>query len=235
MSETPYSESPSNSEATAQEPVAGGFVGIDPVELSRGEAHRLLLHCVAPRPIAFASTISPDGVANLAPFSYFMAGGANPPSVVISPLTNRHGQPKDTLRNIEATGEYVVNVVTYSMRDKMNFASAEFPYGVDETAVAGFTRAPCAKVRPPRVAESPLALECRLFKIVPHGEGPLSANYVIGEVVYFHVAQSLMSDGELDARRVDYIARMGADWYARANPEAMFELPRPPKIEQSAT
>src|SRR5439155_16420604 len=104
-------------------------VGIDPAGLSRADAHRLLLHCVAPRPIALTSTLSPDGAPNLAPFSYFMAGGANPPSVVISPLTDRAGNPKHTLRHIEATGEYVINVVTYAIRDRVNIASAEFPYG----------------------------------------------------------------------------------------------------------
>src|SRR5262245_38103038 len=107
-------------------------VGFDPVEMTVAEAHRLLLHCVAPRPIALTSTLSPDGLPNLAPFSYFMAGGANPPSVVISPLTTREGGAKDTLRNIEATGEYVINVATHAIRDRVNHASAEFPYGVNE-------------------------------------------------------------------------------------------------------
>src|ERR1051325_8108259 len=117
-------------------------IGIDPVELDLVDAHRLLLHCVAPRPIAFTSTLSAEGVPNLAPLSYFMAAGANPPSVVISPLTDRNGQPKDTLRNIQATGEYVINVVTFEMREKMNYASAEFPFGVSEWEQAGFTAAP---------------------------------------------------------------------------------------------
>src|SRR5437588_12438471 len=161
------------------------------------DAHRLLLHCVAPRPIAFVSTLSPDGLPNLSPFSYFMAGGANPPSVVISPLTDRNGQPKDTLRNIQATAEYVINVVTYEMREKMNYASAEFPYGVNEWEKAGFTPAPAVKVKPARVEESPLSIECRLFQVVPHGSGSLSANYVIGEVVYFHVSKAIMPDGVL--------------------------------------
>src|SRR5438477_1475278 len=102
--------------------------GVAPEALSPGDCHRLLLHCVAPRPIAFVSTLSAEGVANLAPFSYFMAGGANPPSVVVSPLTDRTGQPKDTLRNIQASGEYVINVVTHAMRERMNRASAEFPF-----------------------------------------------------------------------------------------------------------
>jgi flavin reductase (DIM6/NTAB) family NADH-FMN oxidoreductase RutF len=161
-----------------------------------------------------------------------MAGGASPPSVVISPLTDRAGQPKDTLRNIQATGEYVINVVTYAMREKANLASSEFPYGVSEWEQAGLTPAPAVKVRPARVLESPLAIECRLYEVLTHGTGYLSANYIVGEVVYFHVAGHLMKDGALDATRVDYVSRMGADWYTRSLPEAMFELPRPPRVEK---
>ena len=209
------------------------FVGIDPGELSRADAHRLLLHCVAPRPIAFTSSLSEEGVPNLAPFSYFMAGGANPPSVVISPMTARDGSHKDTLRNIRATGEYVINVVTYAMREKMNNASTEFPYGVPEWSMCGFTPAESAKVKPARVAESPLAIECKLHDIVSHGSGPLSANYVIGEVIYFHIAESVMREGVLDARLVDYISRMGGDWYGRTDESSMFEMPRPPRLENT--
>jgi flavin reductase (DIM6/NTAB) family NADH-FMN oxidoreductase RutF len=208
------------------------FVGFDPSEMSPGDAHRLLLHCVAPRPIAFTSTLSPEGARNLAPFSYFMAGGANPPSVVISPLTDRTGGPKDTLRNILATGEYVINVATYGIRDRLNLASAEYPYGVSEWEQAGFLPAPSVRVRTPRVLECPLAIECRLFQVIPHGEGPLAANYVIGEVIYVHVREDLLVEGRVDARRVDYIARMGADWYDRATADTMFELPRPPRIDK---
>src|SRR5258708_10926233 len=208
------------------------FLGIDPSEMSLADAHRLLLHCVAPRPIAFTSTLSAEGTPNLAPFSYFMAGGANPPSVVISPLTDRNGQPKDTYRNIQATGEYVINVVTYEMREKMNHCSAEFPYGVDEWEQTAFTAAPSVMVKPNRVAESPLSIECRLYQLVPHGDGPLSANYVIGEVVYFHVCKSIMPEGVLDATKVDYIARMGGDWYNRADADSMFEMARPARVDK---
>ncbi len=196
------------------------------------DAYRLMLHCVSPRPIAFVSSASEAGLPNLAPFSFFMAGGANPPSVVISPTVGREGQPKDTLRNILETGEYVLNVVTYAMREKMNQASAAYPYGVSEWEEAGFTPSKSVKVRPAHVGESPLAMECRLHQIVPHGEGAMAATYVIGEVVYFHVAESLLEGDAIDPRRVDYIARMGGDWYSRVSPEAMFELGRavyPPK------
>jgi flavin reductase (DIM6/NTAB) family NADH-FMN oxidoreductase RutF len=208
------------------------FIGFDASALSIPEAHRLLLHCVAPRPIALTSTLSAAGIPNLAPFSYFMAGGASPPSVVISPLTTRTGGEKHTLRNIRDTGEYVINVVTYEIREHVNRASAEYPDGVSEWEQAGFTPDASVRVRPARVRDSPLAIECRLFRIVPHGSGPLSANYVIGEVLYFHVAARLLTGGVLDPRRVDYVTRMGADWYARALPEGMFEMPRPPRPER---
>jgi flavin reductase (DIM6/NTAB) family NADH-FMN oxidoreductase RutF len=205
---------------------------IAPEDLSETDRHRLLLHCVAPRPIAFVSTLSANDLPNLSPFSYFMAGGANPPSVVISPLTDRSGLPKHTHRNIVATGEYVINVVTFAMRERMNIASAEYPYGVSEWDEAGFAPAPSVRVKPPRVAESPLSIECQLFAIVPHGIGPLSANYIIGEVVHFHIADDLFTEeGAVDPRRVDYIARMGGDWYAHAEPSTLFEMPRPPRLE----
>jgi len=210
-------------------PSSNTYESFDCTKLSPSEAYRLLTHCVAPRPIAFVSTLSPEGEPNLAPFSYFMAGGTHPPSVAFSPNTNRNDQPKDTLRNIEATGEYVINVVNYGMREGINLTAAELPYGVSEWDSAGFTPAPAVKVRPDRVAQSLIAMECRLYQIVPHGQGSAAANYVIGEVIYFHVAQHLFVNGEIDPTRVDYISRMGGDWYARANDASMFELRRPPK------
>ncbi len=206
------------------------FLGVDPGALSPGAAHRLLLHCVAPRPIALTSTLSPDGQPNLAPFSYFMAGGANPLSVVISPLTNRIGGPKDTLRNIEATGEYVINVATHALREPINLASAELPYGASEWEFSGLTPVPSVRVRPSRVLESPMALECRLFRVVPHGSGPLSGNYIIGEVVYLHLARDVLDGDTVDPRRVDYLTRLGAEWYAHTTPEVLFEMPRPPRV-----
>lgn len=204
---------------------ANDFLGIDPSELLVSDVNRLLLHCVSPRPIAFTSTISPDGISNLAPFSYFTLGGANPPSVVISPLTGKAGEPKDTLRNIEETGEFVINVVTYDMRDRMNQSSLKYPFGVSEWEDAGFTSIPSEKVSPPRIMESPLGLECKLYKIIKHGMGPLSANYVIGEVIYFHVSRDIMPDGVIDPSKIDYLARLGGDWYARMDQNAIFEMP----------
>lgn len=202
-------------------------VTIDPSTLSLPEVYRILLNCVSPRPIALVSTQSANSIPNLAPFSYFMAGGANPPSVVISPTNDRHNRPKHTLNNIRATGEYVINVVNYDMREPMNVTSGEYPEGVSEWEPSGFTPLASEVVRPQRVAESPIAMECRLYQIVPHGEGAQSANYVIGEVVRFHIAERLLEAGAIDPLRVDYIARMSGDWYARANSESMFPMSRP--------
>lgn len=203
------------------------YRSIDPATLEPHIAYGYLLHAVSPRPIAFVSTLSAQGEPNLAPFSFFIAGGANPPSVIISPTTPRSGVTKDTLQNIQETGEYTISVVTYAMRERMNQASAAYPHGVSEWTEAGFEPAVSETVKPPRVAESPIALECRLHRILQHGDGPLSANYVIGEAVRFHFAEDMFDEtGKLDPRRVDYIARMGGAWYVRVEPENMFELPR---------
>jgi flavin reductase (DIM6/NTAB) family NADH-FMN oxidoreductase RutF len=209
------------------------YLGFDCANLSPTEAYRLLNHVVSPRPIAFVSTLSADGVPNLAPFSYFMAGGLNPPSVAFSPTTNRHGKFKDTLQNIQATGEFTINVVSQGMQAQINIASLDFEPSVSEWEKAGFTPAPTAKVRPARVAESLMAMECRLFQIVSHGAGANAANYVIGEVVYFHIAQQLMENGEIDPTQVQYLSRMGGNWYDLVSANSMFELVRPQfKLEQ---
>jgi flavin reductase (DIM6/NTAB) family NADH-FMN oxidoreductase RutF len=152
------------------------FLGLDCTKLSPAENYRLLTNFVAPRPIAFVSTISPEGIPYLAPFSFFMAGGINPPSIAFSPNTNRHGQPKDTLRNIQATEEFVINLVSQGMQEGVNLTSLELDYGVSEWEKAGFTQAETVKVRPARVAESLMAMKCNLYQIVSHGEGANAAN-----------------------------------------------------------
>ncbi len=199
-----------------------------PSEMSPREAYALLISCVAPRPIAWVSTCAPDGCTNLAPYSFFNAGGANPVSVVFSCTNTRDGRPKDTLRNVQATGEFVVNIAPYWLAERMNQTSYEYEYGVCEFEQVGLTRAPSRYVQPPRVAESPIAMECKLFQIVPHGAGPTAANYVIGEVLCFHIAEHLLtSESVVDNLAADYIGRMGQAWYVRACPEAMFQMERP--------
>lgn len=201
--------------------------GIDPATIPSAEAYGLLTACVVPRPIAFVSTLSREGVANLAPFSFFNAGGANPPSVVFAPVTSGASRDKDTLVNIRETGEYVVHIVPWSLREQMNQASAEYPPDVDEFVEAGFNKVPSVRVKPWRAAECPIAMECRLFRIVEHGDGPYHANYVIGEVLYFHVAEALLAGGRLDVGKLDPIARLAGAGYTRVTPESTFALPRP--------
>lgn len=190
--------------------------------------YRLLTSIIAPRPIAFVSTLGADGRGNLAPFSFFMMGGGKPPSLAFSPLYDRQRGAKDTLRNIEDTGEFVVNVVTRTMAERVNQASFDYAPGVDEFDAAGFTREPSVLVRAPRVAESPAAMECRLFQVVRHGEGPQAANYVIGEIVHVRIADSaLREDGLFDTAGQGLCARLGRNEWAELRPEVVFDLPRP--------
>lgn len=195
-------------------------------ELEHRECFKLMKSAFAPRPIAFVSTLSAEGKGNLSPFSFSMIGGANPPSCIICPVNNRHGQRKDTVLNIEETGEYVVNVVTRAMAEKMNQTSWSYERGVDEFDQAGFTRAASKLVKPPRVAESPISFECRLHQVVLHGDGPLASNYVLGEMLYMHASEDVLTDGRPDNTKLDLIARLGDDWYCTTK-DSLFALPRP--------
>ena len=197
-------------------------------ELSPAERQRWLNPLIAPRPIAFVSTIGADGLGNLAPFSYFAMGGDNPQSVAFCPIADRDGNPKDTLRNVKATGECTINIVSRAMAEGVNAASATFPYGVDEFDQVPFTREPSQLVKPPRVAESPAAMECRVFQIVPHGSGPLHATWVICEVLLLRVKDEVIAgDGYPDTALVHPAARMGRNEWAHVTPEVTFKLERP--------
>jgi len=182
---------------------------------------------VGPRPIAFVSSISKEGVGNLAPFSYFNIGGANPASAMICPLKNRDAETKDTLNNIRATGEYVINIVTREMAEKMNQTSWEYPPEVDEFEAVGFEKLRSELVKPPRVAESPIQMECKLFQIVDHGDGPLSCSYIIGEIIVMHFAESILTDGLPDNTKIRHIGRLGKSWYSQVDENSLFELDRP--------
>lgn len=197
-------------------------------DLRPSDRHKWLTPLIAPRPIAFVSTLSAAGVGNLAPFSFFAMGGQNPQSVAFCPLANRHGEPKDTLRNIQETGEFVINIVSRTMAEQVNQASGAYPADVDEFDITGFTRVPSVAVRPPRVGEAPAALECRVFQIVPHGSGPQHGTWVIGEVLELHVGDEwLAADGFPDTARIQPAARMGRDEWSSVTPGAMFSLTRP--------
>ncbi|HEX7077480.1 MAG TPA: flavin reductase family protein [Candidatus Eisenbacteria bacterium] len=203
--------------------------GIEPASLSPADRYALLTGCVVPRPIAFVSSLSKTGVPNLAPFSFFNAGGANPPSVAFMPVTSGSLRDKDTLRNVRETGEYVIHIVPWALREKMNETSAEFPPEVDEFERAGIVKAPSVKVKPWRAEGCPIAMECRLYTIVEHGEGPYHAHYVIGEVLYFHVLESLLNEkGRVDSTAIDAIARLGGPNYTRVTAESVFAMARPP-------
>jgi flavin reductase (DIM6/NTAB) family NADH-FMN oxidoreductase RutF len=201
---------------------------LDFATLSPGDRYRWLLPVIAPRPIAFVSSLSAGGVGNLAPFSFFAMGGSNPQSVAFCPIADRNGDPKDTLRNVRETGELVINIVSRPMAERVNQASATYPFEIDEFDVTGFTRVPSERVKPPRVAESPVAMECRVFQIVPHGSGPMHATWVIAEVLVVHVADSVLAaDGFPDTAKMHPVARMGRTEWAEVTPAVTFSLERP--------
>lgn len=190
-------------------------------------AYALLTATVAPRPIAFVSTISKDGIENLAPFSFFIVGGANPPSLAFSPVLGKDLSEKDSLRNVRETNEFVVNIVHRSMAEGMNRASASLAPHESEWGPSGFTPLASHLVKPPRVAESRVQFECRLFTVVEHGSGPGAARYVIGEVLVVHIAEELYSNGELNPGAVEPIARLGGPGYVDIGQMNQFEMDRP--------
>lgn len=206
---------------------------LDPQGLAPAEIYRLMTALIVPRPIAWVSTRGPGGTDNLAPFSYFMGVGSRPPSLAFSCVNRRDGSPKDTLRNIQDTGEFVVNVVPFRLAEAMNESSEDAPHGVDEFVLAGLEKAYSVRVAPPGVAAAPARLECRLLQAVPVGEGPLAATVVLGEVVHLHVDDAVLRPGvgpasaRLDPDLLDAVARMGGDLYARTRDRFALARPRP--------
>jgi flavin reductase (DIM6/NTAB) family NADH-FMN oxidoreductase RutF len=199
---------------------------LEPSPSNALDAYHLLVGLVTPRPIAWVTTVSPAGVVNLAPFSFFNAFGANPPVVVFSPTNKRDGSKKDTLRNVEAGGEFVVNASVASLAEKVNLTSRELPPDQSEVELAGLHTTPSLKVKPPRVAESPAALECKVLQIVPVGGGPIAGNLVIGEVVMIHVADEVLdAAGRPDPRKLRTVARLGGDFWCHTSD--LFEQKRP--------
>jgi flavin reductase (DIM6/NTAB) family NADH-FMN oxidoreductase RutF len=201
-------------------------------ELSHREMYGLILNCVAPRPIAWVSSLSASGQLNLAPFSFFNCVCVTPPLLAFAPSLRdpkvsdkAHGEPKDTLRNIRETKEFVINVVTYDLLEPMNISSGEYPSTVNEFELARLTPQPSRLVRPPRVAESPASFECKLYQILDFNQGPEGGSLVIGEIVNVHVEDKHMKDGRLDRNSLDLIGRMGGIQYTRTTER--FELARP--------
>ncbi|MEI7898476.1 MAG: flavin reductase family protein [bacterium] len=205
------------------------YLHFDPKETSVQKFHQLMLGSIAPRPIAFASTIDKEGRPNLSPFSFFNAFGANPPVVVFSP--SRRGKDnttKHTFENVKEVPEVVINAVTYEMVQKMSDSSADFPKGVNEFDMVGFTMQPSELVKPFRVKESPVQMECKVLQVIETGSGPAAGNLVICEILRIHVNPSVMDErGRINPDKIDLVGRLGGEWYVRASGSALFELAKP--------
>ncbi len=202
---------------------------IDPSSTPQNLLHSHLVSSVGPRPICFASTIDSLGNPNLAPFSFFNIMGSNPPIAVFSPArSGRTGNNKDTVYNVKEVPEVVINIVTYSMVQQMSLASAEYPKGVNEFIKSGFTPIPSEKVRPFRVKESPVQMECKVLEVKETGTGGGSGNLIICEIILMHINEEVLNaDGRIDQTKIDTVGRMGANFYCRAHGEALFEQPQP--------
>ncbi|GFZ82387.1 flavin reductase [Aquaticitalea lipolytica] len=204
------------------------MISFDPKDLSTGKLHGYLLSAVAPRPIAFASTIDADGNPNLSPFSFFNVFSANPPILIFSPARRvRDNSVKHTLENVEVTKEVVINVVNYDIVQQMSLSSTEYAKGVNEFDKAGLTMLKSDKVKPFRVAESPVQFECKVNEIIKLGEEGGAGNLVICEVVKFHITEEVLDDNNtIIQEKLDLVARAGGDYYNRAK-KGFFEIPKP--------
>ncbi|HSK12006.1 MAG TPA: flavin reductase family protein [Phnomibacter sp.] len=202
---------------------------IVPGEIKTAQLHQYLLGAVAPRPICFASTVDKDGRPNLSPFSFFNVFGSNPPTLVFSPSRRvRDNTTKHTLENILETRQVVVNVVNYAMVQQMSLSSCEYPKGVDEFVKAGFTKLASEKVRPWRVAESPVQMECEVKEVIETGKEGGAGNLIICRVLVMHINDAILdTENRIDPHKIDLVARMGRDHYCRASGAAVFEVAKP--------
>ncbi len=202
---------------------------ISPSEIQQNLLHSHLVSSVGPRPICFASTIDALGNPNLAPFSFFNVMGSNPPIAVFSPArSGRTGNNKDTVYNVKEVPEVVINIVTYSMVQQMSLASAEYPKGMNEFIKAGFTPIPSEKVRPFRVKESPVQMECKVLEVKETGTGGGAGNIIICEIIHIHISEDILNaDGRIDQTKIDTVGRMGGNFYCRAHGDALFEQAQP--------
>ena len=199
---------------------------LDPEQMSASAVYHTLVSAIVPRPIAWVSTVSNNGVANLAPFSFFSGVTASPPSIMFSPVNRPDGSSKDTVVNIRDNGQFVINVVPFVLAEQMNQTSAEFPPEASEFEAVGLTPSPSEKVAPPWVKESPIQMECELIQIVEVGQGPLAANLVIGKILLVRVADEISTDGRIDADKLDAIGRLGGTSYCRSLDQFKLERPK---------
>lgn len=194
--------------------------------LAPRDAYAWMIHAITPRPIAWVSTISAEGKTNLAPFSFFQGVCSKPPTVMFCGAIDRNGKRKDSVVNVLAVPEFVVNIVPYALAEPMNLSATPLPHGESEFEKFGIATATSVKVRPPRVADAPVAFECRLDRIVDFGEGPQGSNAVFGRIVHAHVSDAVLGpNGQIDPAKLDTIGRMGGDHYVRTR--ELFTIVRP--------
>jgi flavin reductase (DIM6/NTAB) family NADH-FMN oxidoreductase RutF len=202
---------------------------LNPKELPIPALQAYLSHAVAPRPVAFVSTIDKSGIPNLSPFSFFNLFSTNPPIAVFSPArSGRTNTVKHTHENVINVPEAVINVVTYDMVHQTSLSSSEYPKGVNEFEKAGFTMLPSEMVKPPRVKESPIQLECKVKQVIELGQNAGAGNLVICEIVLIHISESVLNEKKfIDQHKLDLVGRLGANWYVRASGNALFEVTKP--------
>jgi len=188
-----------------------------------------LQYAIAPRPICFATTIDKAGNVNLSPFSFFNMFSTNPPMCIFSPARRvRDNTTKHTLDNILEVKECVINIVNYSMVQQMSLASTDYPKGINEFEKAGFTMLPSKLVKPPRVAEAPVQLECLVTEVIHLGEQPGAGNLILAEIKLIHIEESILdAEGKIDQEKIDLVARLGGDWYCRVTKDNLFKVPKP--------
>ena len=205
------------------------MLSIDPKELQIAQLHGYLLGAIGPRPIAFASTIDKEGNPNLAPFSFFNVFSANPPILIFSPArSGRTNTNKDTFNNVKEVGEVVINIVNHQIVHQMSLASSPYGSDVDEFEKTGLTKLPSDTIRPFRVAESPVQFECVVNEIKELGDQGGAGNLIICEVKKIHISEEVLDkDGKIDQLKIDLVARMGGNWYCRADKNSMFEIEKP--------
>jgi flavin reductase (DIM6/NTAB) family NADH-FMN oxidoreductase RutF len=203
---------------------------INPKGVKTSQLHQYLLHAIAPRPIAFVSTIDAEGHPNLSPFSFFNVFSANPPIVIFSPArSGRTGATKDTFDNVQVVPECVINIVSYNLVQQASLTSTEYPKGVNEFKKAGLTEIPGVSVRVPRVKESPVQMECVVREVIELGKEGGAGNLVISEILLIHIDESIIdpSTDMIDQQKIDLVGRLGGDWYTRITSQSMFKVAKP--------
>ncbi|MEO6289410.1 MAG: flavin reductase family protein [Ginsengibacter sp.] len=198
-------------------------------DFKTSEVSNFLHHAIAPRPICFASTVDKEGNVNLSPFSFFNLFSTNPPVIVFSTSRRvRNNTTKHTLQNILDVPEVAVNIVSYDMVQQVSLSSCEYPKGVDEFKKAGLTKEPSKLIKPPRVKESPVQMECKVLEVKPLGTEGGAGNLIIAEVIMIHIHENILDEsGTIDQRKLDLVARLGGNWYGRVNASNIFEVKKP--------